>query len=156
MSVSLPACISATATGWVFVELDIARLPHEICRETPNFVNTLTHVLAREPTRAPRQITWRKQSCQKCEPAPEFNVKYPQLHSYHHMSSLDVRIVCPRPKWITSADKRMCRASCKKTHKSVTRQQRMGEQSRLSTWPDVNVLKSVDKIWHFIWPPDYV
>jgi hypothetical protein len=24
----------------------------------------------------------------------------------------------------------------------VTRQQRMGEQSRLSTWPDVNVLSS--------------
>jgi hypothetical protein len=24
----------------------------------------------------------------------------------------------------------------------VTRQQRMGEQSRLSTWPDVNVLKA--------------
>jgi hypothetical protein len=34
----------------------------------------------------------------------------------------------------------MCRASCKKTYKSVARQQRMGEQSRLSTWPDVNVL----------------
>jgi hypothetical protein len=34
----------------------------------------------------------------------------------------------------------MCRASCKKTYKCVTRQQRMGEQSRLSTWPDVNVL----------------
>jgi hypothetical protein len=34
----------------------------------------------------------------------------------------------------------MCRASCKKTYKFVTRQQRMGEQSRLSTWPDVNVL----------------
>jgi hypothetical protein len=48
--------------------------------------------------------------------------------------------MCPRPKWITSADKRMCRASCKKTYKSVTRQQRMGEQSRLSTWPDVTVL----------------
>jgi hypothetical protein len=56
------------------------------------------------------------------------------------MSSRDVRIVCPRPKWITSADKRMCRASCKNTYKCVTRQQRMGEQSRLSTWPDVNVL----------------
>jgi hypothetical protein len=25
----------------------------------------------------------------------------------------------------------------------VTRQQRMGEQSRLSTWPDVNVLSSI-------------
>jgi hypothetical protein len=58
------------------------------------------------------------------------------------MSSRDVRIVCPRPKWITSADKRMCRASCKKSDKSVTRQQRMGEQSRLSTWPDVNVLRT--------------
>jgi hypothetical protein len=39
------------------------------------------HVLAREPTRAPRQITWRKQRWQKCESAPEFDVKYPQLHS---------------------------------------------------------------------------
>jgi hypothetical protein len=57
------------------------------------------------------------------------------------MSSRDVRILCLRPKWITSADKRMCRASCKKTYKSVTRQQRMGEQSRLFTWPDVNVLR---------------
>jgi hypothetical protein len=37
----------------------------------------------------------------------------------------------------------MCRASCKKTYKCVTRQQRMGEQSRLSTWPDVNVLISI-------------
>jgi hypothetical protein len=36
----------------------------------------------------------------------------------------------------------MCRASCKKTYKCVTRQKRMGQQSRLSTWPDVNVLKS--------------
>jgi quinolinate synthase len=26
----------------------------------------------------------------------------------------------------------------------VTRQQRMGEQSRLSTWPDVNVLRYVN------------
>jgi hypothetical protein len=34
----------------------------------------------------------------------------------------------------------MCMASCKKTYKCVTRQQRMGEKSRLSTWPDVNVL----------------
>jgi hypothetical protein len=34
----------------------------------------------------------------------------------------------------------MCKASCKKTYKCVTRQQRMGEQSRLFTWPDVNVL----------------
>jgi hypothetical protein len=38
----------------------------------------------------------------------------------------------------------MCRASCKKTYKCVTRQQRMGEQSRLSTWPDVNVLSTYD------------
>jgi hypothetical protein len=37
----------------------------------------------------------------------------------------------------------MCRASCKKTYKCVTRQQRMGEQSRLSTWPDVNVLRLI-------------
>jgi hypothetical protein len=51
--------------------------------------------------------------------------------------------VCPRPKWITSADKRMCRASCKETYKCVTRQQRMGEQSRLTTWPDVNVLSTL-------------
>jgi hypothetical protein len=36
----------------------------------------------------------------------------------------------------------MCRASCKKTYKSVTHQQRVGEQTRLSTWPDVNVLRS--------------
>jgi hypothetical protein len=34
----------------------------------------------------------------------------------------------------------MCRASCKKTYKCVTCQQRIGEQSRLSTWPDVSVL----------------
>jgi hypothetical protein len=39
----------------------------------------------------------------------------------------------------------MCRASCKKTYKCVTRQQRMGEQSRLSTWPDVNVLNVTAK-----------
>jgi uncharacterized protein YqfB (UPF0267 family) len=45
------------------------------------------------------------------------------------MSSRDVRIVRSRPKWITSVDNRMCRASCKKTYKCVTRQQRMGEQS---------------------------
>jgi hypothetical protein len=38
----------------------------------------------------------------------------------------------------------MCRASCKKTYKCVTRQQRMGEQSRLSTWPDVSVLTYED------------
>jgi hypothetical protein len=62
------------------------------------------------------------------------------------MSSRDVRIVCPRPKWITSADKPTCRTSCKKTYKSVTRQQRMGEQSRLSTWPDVNVLSSLSGV----------
>jgi hypothetical protein len=37
----------------------------------------LSGVLARERTRAPRQITWLKQSWQKCESAPEFNVKYP-------------------------------------------------------------------------------
>jgi hypothetical protein len=61
------------------------------------------------------------------------------------MSSRDVRIVCLRPKWITSADKRMCKASCKKTYKCVPRQQRMGEQSRLSTWPDVNVLSVMER-----------
>jgi hypothetical protein len=58
------------------------------------------------------------------------------------MSSRDVRIVGPRPKWITSTDKRICRVSCKKRYTCVTRHQRMGEQSRLSTWPDVSVLSS--------------
>jgi hypothetical protein len=76
------------------------------------------------------------------------------------MSSRDVRIVCPRPKWITSADKRMCRASCKKTYKCVTRQQCMGEQSRLSTWPDVNVLNTGSNCWahalsSFSWVNNY-
>jgi hypothetical protein len=37
----------------------------------------LRGVLAYELTRAPRQITWRKRSWQKCESAPEFNVKCP-------------------------------------------------------------------------------
>jgi hypothetical protein len=31
-------------------------------------------------------------------------------------------------------------------YKSVTRQQRKGEQSRLSTWPDVNVLKRKHRV----------
>jgi hypothetical protein len=46
----------------------------------------------------------------------------------------------------------MCRASCKKTYKCVTRQQRMGEQSRLSTWPDVNVLRVEEE--QFLYPED--
>jgi hypothetical protein len=32
----------------------------------------------------------------------------------------------------------------------VTRQQRMGEQSRLSKWPDVNVLKVYDFFEHIL------
>jgi hypothetical protein len=45
------------------------------------FLSWSAHVPAREPTSAPRRITWRKQSWQNCESAPEFNVKYPQLYS---------------------------------------------------------------------------
>jgi hypothetical protein len=41
-------------------------------------------VLAREPTRPSRQITWLKQSWQKCESAPEFNVKYPNCTLTSH------------------------------------------------------------------------
>jgi hypothetical protein len=35
----------------------------------------------------------------------------------------------------------MCRTKCLKTQKCVTHQQRMGEQSRISAWPDGKVLK---------------
>jgi hypothetical protein len=38
----------------------------------------------------------------------------------------------------------MCKTSCKKTKKCVTRQQRMGEQSRISAWPDGNVFYVFD------------
>jgi len=39
---------------------------------------------------------------------------------------------------------------CKKTQKCVTRQQRMGEQSRISVWPDGNVLMSIYRSNFFI------
>jgi hypothetical protein len=42
----------------------------------------------------------------------------------------------------------MCRASCKKRDKSGARQQGMGEQSRISTWPDVNVLRTANNDVH--------
>jgi hypothetical protein len=36
-------------------------------------------------------------------------------------------------------------------YKSVTRQQRMGEQSRLSMWPEVNVLTTKDVVkWNIL------
>jgi hypothetical protein len=43
--------------------------------------------------------------------------------------------------WAKPDAKCMCRTTCKKTQKCVTRQQRMGYQSRISAWPDGKVLR---------------
>ena len=71
----------------------------------------------------------------------------------------------PAPSWQSPwsdksarlAKKCVCRTLCKKTKKLMTRQQRMGEHSRVSSWPDGEALKLVintyyGRVWTgFIW-----
>jgi len=79
----------------------------------------LRGVLAREPSRAPRDVS-KVTEVWIC--AIQFNVKSPltsQLQAQHHTSSQDVRIVCPRPKMMVRRTYRKPR-SAKLTKWSTT------------------------------------